>query len=113
MLSTTPGIENHMPRNRPYTFELAALAVNGGVGPDNARKTAVEKGISPETFDRAVQVLLKLLDGGEDSDDFVLREYILDGWLQGYLPVDVQAGDPMLTTWQLGQLAEAHYSRQP
>jgi hypothetical protein len=48
--------------------------------------------------------------GGEEEEDFILREYILDGWLHGYLPLDVAATDPALSTWKLAQLAEAYYA---
>jgi hypothetical protein len=95
--------------NRPYTFELAALVVNGQ-DLDGVRKAAEANGVAAADLDRAIAIVRVLQQGGEDPDDFVLREYILDGWLQGYLPLDVQAGDPTLNTWRLGQLAEAHYS---
>ncbi len=97
--------------NRPYVFELAALALNPEVGQDNARKTARDNGIDDAVFDRAVGVLRRVKDGGEDIDDFVLREYILDGWLQGYVPLGAQASNSMLTTWRLAQLAQDHYQR--
>jgi hypothetical protein len=95
--------------NRPYAFELAALALQND-DLDAVRKTAAINGVAPLDLDRAIGVLRILKDGGEDLDDFVLREYILDGWLQGYLPLSVQTGDPSLNTWRLGQLAEAHYA---
>ncbi len=95
--------------NRPYTFELAALVVNGQ-DLDGVRKAAEANGVTAADLDRAIAILRVLQQGGEDPDDFVLREYILDGWLQGYLPLNVQTGDPALNTWRLGQLAEAHYS---
>ncbi|MGV7570840.1 hypothetical protein PJL70_08550 [Mycobacterium kansasii] len=66
-------------------------------------------GVSIEALDRAIGILGVLQRGGEDPQDFVLREYILDGWLHGYLPLDIAGTDPTLTTWKLGQLAEAHY----
>ena len=94
--------------NRPYTFELAALVVNGQ-DLDGVRKAAEANGVAAADLDRAIAIVRVLQQGGEDPDDFVLREYILDGWLQGYLPLNVQAGDPALNTWHLGQLAEAHY----
>ena len=97
--------------NRPYVFELAALALNPEVGHDNARKTAHDNGIDDAVFDRAVDVLHRIRDGGEDIDDFVLREYILDGWLQGYVPLDPEASTSMPTTWRLAQLAEDHYQK--
>lgn len=97
--------------NRPYTFEMAALTLNGQ-DLDGVRKAAESNGVAPADLDRAIAILRVLKEGGEDPDDFVLREYILDGWLQGYLPLNVQAGDPALNTWRLGQLAEAHYREQ-
>lgn len=98
-----------MTENRPYTFELAALTL-GGQPLENVRKTAVSNGLSVESLDRAIGILDILQRDGEDPQDFVLREYILDGWLHGYLPLDVEAADPALSTWKLGQLAEAHYA---
>jgi hypothetical protein len=94
--------------NRPYTFELAALALSGQ-SLDSVRTTAEVNGVGAADLERAISILCILQEGGEDPDAFVLREYILDGWLQGYLPLNVQAGDPILNTWRLGQLAEAHY----
>lgn len=98
-----------MTENRPYTFELAALALIDQPL-ENVRKTAIANGVSVEALDRAIGILGVLQRGGEDPHDFVLREYILDGWLHGYLPLDVAGTDPTLTTWKLGQLAEAHYA---
>lgn len=98
-----------MTENRPYTFELAALALNDQPL-ENVRKTALANGVSVEALDRAIGILGVLQRGGEDPQDFVLREYILDGWLHGYLPLDVAGTDATLTTWRLGQLAEAHYA---
>ncbi|AFM20049.1 hypothetical protein Mycch_5372 (plasmid) [Mycolicibacterium chubuense NBB4] len=74
------------------------------------RKAAEANGVAAADLDRAIAIVRVLQQGGEDPDDFVLREYILDGWLRGYLPLTVQAGDPTLNAWRLGQLAEAHYS---
>ena len=100
-----------MASNRPYTFELAALALQND-DLDAVRKTAAANGVTATALERAVGILRILQQGGEDPDDFVLREYMLDGWLQGYLPLNVQAGDPILNTWRLGQLAEEHYGSQ-
>lgn len=95
--------------NRPYAFELAALALQSD-DIDAVRKTAAINGVTLVDLDRAIGILRILTNGGEDPDDFVLREYILDGWLQGYLPLSVRAGDPTLNTWRLAQLADAHYA---
>ncbi len=99
-----------MTDNRPYTFELAALALDDQQPLENIRKTAASNGVALDTLDRAIAVLRILQRGGEDPQDFIMREYILDGWLHGYLPLDVAATDPALSTWKLGQLAEAHYA---
>ena len=99
-----------MTDNRPYTFELAALALDDQQPLENIRKTAVSNGVALDTLDRAIAVLRILQRGGEDPQDFILREYILDGWLHGYLPLDNAATDRALSTWKLGQLAEAHYA---
>lgn len=100
-----------MASNRPYTFELAALALQND-DLEAVRKTAAANGVTAIALERAIGILRILQQGGEDPDDFVLREYMLDGWLQGYRPLSVQAGDPILNTWRLGQLAEEHYGSQ-
>jgi hypothetical protein len=48
------------------------------------QKTAEANGVAPATLERAIAILQILQRGGEELDDFVLREYILDGRLQGY-----------------------------
>ncbi|MGP4058541.1 hypothetical protein ACTWP6_27580 [Mycobacterium sp. 4D054] len=95
--------------NRPYTFELAAMALADPGQQDEIGATAERNGVGPEHFQRAVLILKALAASGHDIEDFVRREYILDGWLHGYLPLDASPGDPTLTIWKLGQFAEAHY----
>jgi hypothetical protein len=77
---------------------------------ENVRKTAVTNGVAVDALDRAIEILRILQRGGEDPQDFIVREYILGGWLHGYLPLDVAATDPALFTWKLAQLAEACYA---
>ena len=98
-----------MTENRPYAFELAALVLDGQEL-ENVCRTALSNGIAVDALDRAIEILRILQRGGEDPHGLILREYILDGWLHGYLPLDVAATDPALSTWKLGQLAEAHYA---
>jgi hypothetical protein len=98
-----------MTENRPYMFELAALALAEQTL-ENVRKTVVSNGVAVDALDRAIEILRTLQRGGEDPQDFILREYILEGWLHGYLPLDVAATDPALFTWKLAQLAEACYA---
>jgi hypothetical protein len=47
-----------------------------------------------------------------DYQSWIRQEYIVDGWLQGYLDANV---DPIEapSTWVLGQLADAHYRSTP
>lgn len=95
--------------NRPYTFELAAMTLADPGQHDDVRGLAERNGVGPDHFERAVLIVRAIASSGERVEDFVRREYILDGWLHGYLPLDASPGDPTLTTWKLGQFAEAHY----
>ena len=95
--------------NRPYTFELAAMALADTGQHDEVGALGERNGVGPDHFERAVLILKAIASSGERIEDFVRREYILDGWLHGYLPLDIAGTDPTLTTWKLGQLAEAHY----
>lgn len=46
---------------------------------------------------------------GTDIDEFIRREYIINGWLQGYLPLTASLADPALTIRKLAQYAHCHY----
>jgi hypothetical protein len=95
--------------NRPYTFELAAMALTEPEQYDDVMALAERNGVNPDLFQRATAILKTLGEQGENVDDFVRREYILDGWLHGYLPLEASLSDPSLTVWKLGQFAEAFY----
>jgi len=101
-----------MPENRPYTFELAEMALNEGPDAADIKTVATNNGVDLGQLDRATEILRRLQAGGEDTQDFIRREYILDGWIHGYLPLDTSPTDPTLTTWKLGQLADGHYRAQ-
>jgi hypothetical protein len=104
--------------NRPYTFELARplLAANQhDVLTDQHTDDIVAQyanaernGVDRATLNRAAHTLLRLAPA--DVDEWIRQEYIVDGWLHGYLDLSIDPADPTLTTWRLGQLAYAHYS---
>lgn len=98
-----------MTQNRPYTFELAAIVLAEPNQHTEIKALAERNGVDPHQFERAIEVLKAVKSSGEVVEDFIRREYLLDGWLHGYLPLDAPASDSTLTTWSLGQLAEAHY----
>ncbi|KKF02778.1 hypothetical protein [Mycolicibacterium obuense] len=98
-----------MTLNRPYTFELAAMALADPGQQDDIKALAERNGVGPNHFERAVLIVTAIGASGERIEDFVRREYILDGWLHGYLPLDASPNGTSLTTWKLGQFAEAHY----
>ena len=98
-----------MTYNRPYTFELAYQLLTAQPGDDlvGHYANAASNGVDRPALDRAAQTLRRLAPA--DVNTWIRQEYIVDGWLHGYLPLDVAGTDPTLTTWKLGQLAEAHY----
>lgn len=96
--------------NRPYMFELAAMVLTARERGDHdsvAYATAEANGVEPEQLDRAVATLARLQIA--DFATWIRHEYLIDGWLHGYLDTTVDSADPTLTTWMLGQLADAHY----
>ncbi|MGD9622251.1 MAG: hypothetical protein AB7G47_19680 [Mycolicibacterium sp.] len=93
--------------NRPYTFELAALLLDGPQ--ESVHTTAQANGVDLDQLTRAAEILTRLQAAGEDINEWVRREYIIDGWLHGYLPLQASPADPALTTWKLAQHAEAFY----
>lgn len=103
-----------MAENRPYTFELAALALQStetsGGGGESIRDVAARNGVNLDQLDRAVEILRGVAAAGVDIDEWVRNEYILDGRLHGYLPIDASPADAELTTFKLGQFAEAYYT---
>lgn len=98
-----------MPLNRPYVFELAAMVLAEPEQRHDVAAVAERNGVDSDHLHRATEILRGISAAGEELDDFVRREYIVDGWLHGYLPLDASPSDPSLTVWKLGQYAEAHY----
>lgn len=101
-----------MAENRPYIFELAAISLQSTEPASSAgiRDIAARNGVDLDQLDRAAEILRGVVADGGDLDEWVRNEYILDGRLHGYLPVDASPADAELTTWKLGQFAEAHYA---
>ncbi len=98
------------PYNRPYTFELAAQLLNArddGQAVANVYATASANGIDRGQLDRAVSTLAQLQI--HDFPTWIRQEYIVDGWLHGYLDSSADPSDPKLTVWILSQMADAHY----
>jgi hypothetical protein len=113
--------------NRPYIFELARhflVAQHQDPGAqqhdpvvfteedheniEGQYANAERNGVDRDTLNRAAHTLLRLAPA--DVDEWIRQEYIVDGWLHGYLDLSIDPADPTLTTWRLGQLAYAHYS---
>lgn len=93
--------------NRPYTFELGAQLLDDPQ--ESLRTTAQDNGVDADQLTRAAEILRRLRDAGEDINEWIRREYIIDGWLHGYLPLAASPSDPTLTTWKLSQHAESFY----
>ncbi|MEX7474564.1 hypothetical protein AB4Z39_33275 [Mycobacterium adipatum] len=98
-----------MTYNRPYTFELAYQLLTAQPGDDlvGHYANAASNGVDRPALDRAAQTLRRLAPA--DVNTWIRQEYIVDGWLHGYLDITADPADPTLTTWKLGQLADAHY----
>jgi hypothetical protein len=99
-----------MTLNRPYTFELAhqlLTAQSLGHDTDGHYANASRNGAPRDALDRAAVTLQRLAPA--DFATWIRSEYIVDGWLHGYLDPGADPADPTLTTWVLGQLAAAHY----
>lgn len=95
--------------NRPYAFELAHdLLADRTAGRDveGHYANAERNGVGRAALDRAAATLQRLAP--EDFATWIRHEYLVDGWLHGYVDVTAGSGDE-LTTWVLGQLAETHY----
>ncbi len=101
-----------MAENRPYIFELAAISLQSTESPgsEGIRDVAARNGVDLEQLDRAAEILRGVVAAGGDLDEWIRNEYILDGRLHGYLPIDASPADTDLATWKLGQFAEAHYA---
>ncbi|MDX1886836.1 hypothetical protein [Mycolicibacterium sp. 120270] len=103
-----------MTENRPYTFQLATFLLDADGNAEhtaNVRETAARNGVDLGQLDRAAAFIRHLTADGEDVDEFVRREYLIDACLHGYLPPDTSPTDPTLTTWALAQFAEDYYRR--
>lgn len=95
--------------NRPYVFELARQLLAAQPADDLAAHYAhaERNGIDQATLDRAAYTLQRLAP--DNLDEWIRWEYLVDGWLHGYLDPAADPAHPSLTTWRLGQLAHAHY----
>ncbi|NTY62610.1 hypothetical protein [Mycolicibacterium sphagni] len=99
-----------MTDNRPYTFELAnQLLADRAAGQEVAGHyaNAERNGITRAQLDRAAATLQRLAP--EDFATWIRQEYLVDGWLHGYVDVTAAGSGTDLTTWVLGQLADEHY----
>lgn len=97
--------------NRPYVFELASQIVEQvkrGQDDTATRDAAARNGVDAGELDRAVAIVEHFAAGGADIQQWLHQEYVIDGWLRGYLSLDSSASD--VSTWTLGQLAENHYA---
>ncbi len=101
--------------NRPYLWEIAAnaLSSDNAMTLDDVRALADRHGIPELNAERAMSTLTALAAAGEDLDEWVRRQYVVDGWMEGYLLIDTAALSDANTysTWKLAQLAYAHYGR--
>lgn len=102
--------------NRPYVLQLAVALIVPQQDDDYYRRirtTAEANGVAAEQLDRAAFVVDGVRKGGTDIDEWIRQEYIVDGWLQGYVPLDASPTDAQWSTYHLAQLAENHYRSQP
>lgn len=98
--------------NRPYIFELAALLRSARLNGEDCtslREVATHNKIDLDQLDRAAAIVDALATEGTNVDEWVRREYIIDGWLNGWLSPQASLDDPALSTWKLSQYAYAHY----
>jgi hypothetical protein len=96
--------------NRPYTFELASTLLDArrrGEPVAGHYDIASRNGIAHDALDRAAATLERLAI--EDCATWIRHEYIVDGWLNGYLDINADPADPTLTTSLLSQHADLHY----
>ncbi|MFN8090275.1 MAG: hypothetical protein U0R81_15125 [Mycobacterium sp.] len=75
-----------MPLHRPYTFELAAMALAEPAQHNDIKTLAERNGVDPDDFERATVILRGIGVIGEKIDDYASRDYIMDGWLHSYPP---------------------------
>ena len=101
-----------MTTNRPYTFELANILRTARINGEDCtslREVATANNVDLDQLDRAAAIVDTLAAEGTDIDEWIRREYIIDGWLHGWLPAQAALNDPALSTWKLSQYADAHY----
>jgi hypothetical protein len=77
------------------------------VNPWPATTIAARNRIAQDDLDRAVATLERLAI--DDFATWIRHEYIVDGWLNGYLDINADPADPTLTTSVLSQHADLHY----
>lgn len=98
-------------QNRPYIFEMAKQIVDvtaRGEDPSKSREAALHNGIDPGELERAVVIVQHFISSGSDVEQWLHQEYIIDGWLRGYLPLETSASETGI--WTLGQMADAFYA---
>lgn len=99
--------------NRPYIFPMAAALRVPGRDDEyyaRVRDSAENNGIAADQLDRAAFVD-GVRRGGTDMDEWIRQEFIVDGWLHGYVSLDASPTDPEWSTWTLAQRNDEHYGR--
>ncbi|MDO3331515.1 hypothetical protein [Mycobacteroides abscessus] len=97
-------------QNRPYVFELAVQfteLVSRGEDGSDTRELAARNDVDAGELDRAIAIVQGFISSGADITQWLHQEYMIDGWLRGYLPLETSPAD--ISTWTLGQLAASHY----
>lgn len=97
-----------MPLNRPYTFELAAMALAEPGQHNDIKALAERNGVDPDHFERATVILKGIGATGERSTTLCAAN---TSWTAGCMATCrwTSPSDPSLTVWKLGQFAEAFY----
>ncbi|MDG4668023.1 thermonuclease family protein [Mycobacterium sp. 236(2023)] len=72
-----------MTLNRPYTFELAAMALADPGQHDDVRALAERNQVGADHFERTILIVTTIAASGKRIEGYVHREYIVDGWLHG------------------------------
>ncbi|KWX19576.1 hypothetical protein AFM11_35165 [Mycolicibacterium wolinskyi] len=101
--------------NRPYVLQMAVALIVPQRDDEyyrRIREAAEGNGVPPDLLDRAAFIVDGVYKGGTDIDEWIRQEYIVDGWLHGYVPLDASPTDPHWSTFRLAQLAADHYRTQ-
>lgn len=101
--------------NRPYVLQMAVALMTPGFDDEyysGVRSAAESNGVSAEELDRAAFVVDGVQRGGGDLDEWIRQEFIVDGWLHGYVPLELDPSDPKWSTWKLAQFNDEHYDVQ-